>query len=279
MKIFTHLIIYLAILGWCSCTDFRNENENSNSELLSKDTTGSKSEKPYQEEVSLDFFKKKYNKGIDFYAVGNEPFWSLNMDFEKGFQFSTPEMEYSFPPVEPDLAQDAPIKRYRIKTESIEILIKLRKEKCTDTMSGQEFSHTVLISFKGGDDTSFTDFAGCGRYVPNLSLHDIWGLVEYGGQEVPNLKMPKGAIMELNPINESMMYSDNCNSFAGTFYTQGEMIHFGNLAGTLKACPDMNINEDIGAGLNMENYQYERKGSQLVFYNNSGEVYKWKKID
>ena len=29
----------------------------------------------------------KASEGIDFYALGNEPFWSLDMDFENEFKF------------------------------------------------------------------------------------------------------------------------------------------------------------------------------------------------
>ncbi len=33
------------------------------------------------------FIQKKASQGIDFYALGNEPFWSLDMDLDKEFQF------------------------------------------------------------------------------------------------------------------------------------------------------------------------------------------------
>ncbi|MDZ7614777.1 MAG: hypothetical protein U5K51_14555 [Flavobacteriaceae bacterium] len=41
------------------------------------------------QEPNPNFVIKKFEEGIDFYASGNEPFWNLDMDFEKGIRFTT----------------------------------------------------------------------------------------------------------------------------------------------------------------------------------------------
>ena len=40
-------------------------------------------------EQNVDFQMKLWQKGVDFYARGNEPSWSLDMDFGQGFYFKT----------------------------------------------------------------------------------------------------------------------------------------------------------------------------------------------
>ena len=230
-------------------------------------------------EVDLSFYSKKRKNGIEFYAVGNEPFWSLDMNFEKGFHFKTPDYEYNCPPVKADMAQDAPVERYRAVTESGELIISLQKEDCTDNMSGQAFSHKVSISIKRGTDSTYSDFSGCGRYVPDITLHDIWGLIEFNGEKIPGEKYPKGVQLELFPVEEKVIFNDGCNAYTGTFYTSMKEIHFGNMAGTLKACPQMDSNEKIGAHLAQHHFDYMREGQELHFFEDSSLVFSWRKID
>ncbi|MGD8971536.1 MAG: copper resistance protein NlpE, partial [Desulfobacterales bacterium] len=57
---------------------------------------------------TLMLMRKKLDQGVDFYAFGNEPSWSLDIDFEKGMWFTSltdlPEM--NMPPGREDKAQD-----------------------------------------------------------------------------------------------------------------------------------------------------------------------------
>lgn len=146
-------------------------------------------------------------------------------------------------------------------------------------MSGQEFSHEVHVSFKRGIDSTFKEFNGCGRFVPDISLHDIWGLIEFNGAKYPNVNMPGGATLELFPVDEKVLFSDGCNSFRGAFHTESRQIYFGNMAGTLKACPEKKFNPEIATGMTMTDYGYEREGRELVFYIDSTAIYRWRKID
>jgi len=273
------LMIFLIGFGLCACSDSPTGEKKIEGEKQADNAPAPASQIEQKGEVALEFYEKKRASGIDFYAVGNEPFWALDMNFSKGFKFTTPEFEFNCPPVFPVTAQDAPVKRYRAETELGELIIRLSNSGCTDNMSGQEFSHKVFISLKRGIDSSYTEFKGCGRYVPDVSLHDIWGLIEFSGETYPNKKMPGGAQLELFPVDERVLFSDGCNSFSGSFHTEEKKIHFGNLAGTLKACPDQKINTKIATGLATTAYRYEKDGRNLTFYNDSIAVYRWRKID
>ena len=58
-------------------------------------------------EQHIDFQMKLWLKGIDFYARGNEPFWALDMDFDKGFYFKTLNgIEINTPPFDGQKAMD-----------------------------------------------------------------------------------------------------------------------------------------------------------------------------
>lgn len=279
MKRFFHFSILLFLFVWISCGDSQKSTEISEPTKNKVQNSGADIDSTNNSEINAEFFIQKKKSGIDFYGVGNEPFWALDMDFDQGFQLKTPDFEYNTPPVDPDLAQDAPIKRYRVVTESGEMIVRIHKKRCQDTMSDQEFSHEVRVSFKSGIDSAFTEFTGCGRYVPDLSLHDIWGLIEFNGVKYPNENMPGGATLELFPVDERVMFSDGCNSFRGSFHTQENKVYFGNMAGRLKACPDQKFNSKIARRLAKTDYRYERDGRSLVFYSDSTAVYRWIKMD
>jgi len=279
MKLMKSLIIGLIVLGVFGCADSPTPKKTIDSEKQSEDSSIFPTQLEAKGEVNLNFYKKKREAGIDFYAVGNEPFWALDMNYAKGFKFTTPEFEFNCPPVAPDLAQDAPVERYRAVTESGEIIIRLSKSGCTDNMSGQNFSHKVSVSFKQGVDNTYSEFTGCGRFVPDISLHDIWGLLEYRNNTYPNAEMPGGAQLELFPVDQRVIYSDGCNSFTGSFFTEGGKIKFGQMVGTLKACPDLKTKNEISSQLSQSNYQYQRLGNELLFSKDSTLIFRWRKID
>jgi uncharacterized membrane protein len=74
--------------------------------------------------VDPSFYQEKYLRGIDFFARGNEPNWTLEIDFENAMRFSTMDgMQFNTPPVEGVKAMDADVTNFRAQTESGDISI------------------------------------------------------------------------------------------------------------------------------------------------------------
>jgi len=113
-----------------------------------------------------NFIRKKLVKGIDFFAAGNEPFWSLDMDFEKQFTFTAIG---GFTLVTSAVAESKSKKKnihlYRSQTEAGEMLITLLEKECINSMSGAKSTYQVSVRVKATNDKDFIDYNGCGRYT------------------------------------------------------------------------------------------------------------------
>jgi uncharacterized membrane protein len=112
------------------------------------------------------FVGKKRALGIDFYAVGQEPGWALDMDSEKIYSFSTFDgIKMNTPPVAGTTSADGKITTYRAQVELGEINITVTREECMDSMSGEKSPCKVEVRIKRGVDKDFKTYNGCGRFL------------------------------------------------------------------------------------------------------------------
>ena len=111
-----------------------------------------------------NFIRKKLDQGIDFFASGNEPFWSLDMDFEKQFTFAAMD---GFTLVTPAIAESKSKKKnihlYHSQSEAGEMVITLLEKECINSMSGAKSTYQVTVRVKANNDKDFIDYQGCGR--------------------------------------------------------------------------------------------------------------------
>jgi len=224
----------------------------------------------------------KNQKGIDFYAVGNEPFWSLDMDFNKGFHFKNLDgLEFNVPVVKPDKAMDANVIRYRSATESGEIIIQLNQTECSDTMSGQKFEYAVTVDVKTNKDSDFKTYKGCGNYVPDFRLHNIWVIKEVNGRQLNSMTFKEGMPnLELNTSDNTIMGFDGCNNFNGKMSSVHGTITIGMLMSTMKSCPDnADISFQINNILSGKKISYKFEKGFLDFYKNKKKVLVLKNVD
>jgi len=228
------------------------------------------------------FLIAKNQKGIDFYAAGNEPFWSLDMDFDKGFQFKNLDgLEFKTPVAKPDKAMDANVIRYRSVTESGEIIIQLNQTECSDTMSGQKFGYTVTVDVKTNKNADYKTYKGCGDYVPDFRLHDIWAITEVDGMKViPENFKGETPRLEIKTSEERVFGHDGCNSFNGSVKTEAGKIIFGNLISTMIACfENTDVSSKIGSILSGNSLNYTIENNQLILTKDSKKVMVLKHID
>jgi uncharacterized membrane protein len=118
----------------------------------------------YVEPGFAELLQKKKDSGVDFFALGQEPSWSLNIYRDSLIQFSSFEgLAMNTPGVEPVTRGDTTT--YSATTESGNMTITLVKGACTDIMSGQKFTHHVAVEVKRGKDKTSKTFNGCGTQV------------------------------------------------------------------------------------------------------------------
>lgn len=221
-----------------------------------------------------EFLMKLAGEGIDFYARGNEPFWSLDLDFEKVFRFSTMDGdELNTPPTEPAMAQDAPVSRYAAETEAGAIILTIMKGKCFDNMSGERFSHKVRVEYKKGAAADYTSFEGCGRYVPDYGLAGTWTLTALDGQPVDAAQWEKGAPqLIMDPAAMRVSGHNSCNTLNGSFEMEKNAIVFGPLASTMMACPNMEMEKTFNQLISGHQLKYELAGNQLTLTHPGGKT-------
>ena len=229
-----------------------------------------------------DFKSKLISQGIDFYARGNEPFWSLDMDFENNFAFKTMDgFQMNVPTVEGTKAMDANVARYFAEVESGTMIVTIQEEKCQDSMADEVFDFSVRVQVKSGIDTGFKEYSGCGNYLPDLALHDIWILEKMNdidlrlnnqGRELPRF--------EFFSMEGKVLGNASCNDFNGKFVMVGQReIQFEAMALTRKLCPDMEIENTLAETVFGRRMKYSREGLTLYLKGYDGTELVFKKVD
>ncbi len=98
---------------------------------------------------------KKVNEGIEFYAIGNEPFWNLEIDMQKMILFKL--ADWTQPVI-------VPISKPRSNKDSVVyasadtsgLRIAILNKFCNDGMSDFLYKNTVNVTYKG------QTYRGCG---------------------------------------------------------------------------------------------------------------------
>ena len=106
-------------------------------------------------------WKQKQTEGIDFIGIGNEPFWSLEIDNEKMilFKLADSKKPVILPVEKPIITKDSTL--YNLKYESNPLRIVIYPQFCSDGMSNFLYQYKVTVMYKG------TLYKGCGVQLGN----------------------------------------------------------------------------------------------------------------
>jgi len=237
---------------------------------------------PVQEvvEMNLSYYQEKFLNGVDFFARGNEPNWTLEIDFEKSMNFATmDDIKVSTPAVEGIKAQDSDVTLYSVKTDSGELVVTLIKDNCQDNMSGENFSYKVRVEAKSPADSSFKTFEGCGKFLYDIRLYDIYVMEEMTGFNLKKEKLQKGLPQfEFNLTDMRFGGHAGCNSLSGSINVVGNKISFGKLMGTLMACPNMKVEKAVIGALNDKTVTYSIDKMKLTLLSGKTKMV-LKKVD
>lgn len=106
-------------------------------------------------------WNKKRSQGIDFTGLGNEPFWTLEIDDEKFILFNLAgwKKPVIVPIEKPVINKDSTL--YNLKTDTTKWTITIFPQFCSDGMSDYLYQYKVYINYKG------TLYKGCGIMLNN----------------------------------------------------------------------------------------------------------------
>ena len=218
-------------------------------------------------------------KGIYFRGNGNEPDWNLKIS-EKTIEFTSlkPGFEsLTGDHVEPIRAMDANVKMYRVTTGAGLMIIQIMQQECINTMSGDKSSYSVRIEIVKDNNSTF--LSGCGNYITDSRLHDIWVLEKINGEKVSLTDFTKELPnLEINSSTNQFMGFAGCNRMNGTIFFERGLLRFTNIITTRMACGENNKeNEFLKTLQSTTNYKVENM--RLTLTNPSGDELVFKKVD
>ena len=219
-------------------------------------------------------------RGVDFVAAGNEPFWSLEMS-SQGMRFRTATASDSLrlPLPAPSQAQDAPVLRYRATAAADELEVTIAQRPCANDMSGEVLPYTVRVRTRTAVRPAVREFAGCGRYLGDYRLHDIWALESIDGQAVVATQFAQNKpYLELNLTSRQALGFSGCNGFGGSLTMERAGLKFGTLRGTMLACPALAFEQNFRKALSERSFTYQLENRLLTLKNRINTLV-FKKVD
>lgn len=196
-------------------------------------------------------WEKRRKQGIDFRAAGNEPSWSLDIDFDKMMTFKTlngDSIAAPVPQMQPGTANKA--RSWNAEVESGSLQVELFPTGCVDDMSGEVFTHHVNVAHAG------RTYSGCGNFINNtFKLNDFWRLQSISGSEVSVKKHPQEIpSLQFDVAGKKVFGSTGCNRLNGSMTLQDSSLSFSKMATTRRACPGDMESRFLGALQEVDRY-------------------------
>lgn len=226
-------------------------------------------------------FKQQLDRGVGFLASGNEPFWSLEINFDAGLSFKTPdgyEIAASVPKAVK--AMDANEVRYVATTEKGTVTVQIQKTECINDMSGEKLDYQVTVDTKQEADREAKTFKGCGRYLSDYRINDIWALETVNGKAISKEDFKNNIPrLEINLKEQQVFGNGGCNEFSGTANVRGKKIAFGPFRSTEMACPSLQFESKLFEALGNKTVAYAITPGKLLIDAGPGNVFGFKKVD
>lgn len=216
---------------------------------------------------------KRVQEDIIFFALGNEPSWSIDINKNNHVSFTGPDgKQFTSASIAKKASDGSKSIGYRSSNDQGELVISLLEHPCSGTLSDESFSFRVSTDVKLNGEKEFTRYQGCGDYVPDQRLHGKWRIIKadtllLDAHRFEN-KIPE---LTIDADNGQVFGNDGCNSFKGQIKFRDKEIIFGMLAETMMACPNMDISSIITRAFSDKKLTYVYK-KDLFFYEGDKEV-------
>lgn len=216
-----------------------------------------------------------------FKAQGTEPFWGLSIHGDR-IVLTQPGDSVVMPHSEPIRVQDANIKMYRSQRDAASMDVIIAQKECVNAMSGEIFPYQVTVSYTDPGSQEPRTLEGCGEYLTDHRLNDIWVLEEMEGKKVDREKDFMGSelpYMEIYTDENRFSGFSGCNRMTGAFEFEWDRLRFGKVASTRMACPNMEQEDKFLKALTGVSH-YALENNRLYLSNDGKEPFLvFKKID
>ena len=238
-----------------------------------------------EQEQPSDRWQERRLKGVDFMAIGNEPFWNVDINIDaKTISFGRLSENglIEFTDLTENKIMDAAGTSFNAMTPKAEIKVEIMKSECTDNMSGDVYPYTVKVSLRMGKSNKWDEYTGCGQYLADYRLTDLWLIDKINGKSITEFNIFKNKVpmIEMNAAQQRFGGTAGCNSFNGSFEAAGSRIRFGKIASTLMMCPDMKLEQEFFDALNDKYFEFTIASNTLSLVSPEGKtVLELKKAD
>lgn len=266
-KIVTVLVVIVFVFSAC-VRKIHQQNAKKNNEMVVE-------EKPLP--LTDDQYRKwnaKLLSGIDFIASGNEPFWSLEIDFDKKIHFKTVGGDsISKPSVKGIRLMDVAATSYITQTEGGLLNVIIYDQTCVNDMSGDTLPKMVEVN------VADKKYSGCGRYLADYRLHDIWVLKAINDTAVNEKELAKGLPrLEINLTTNKIFGTGGCNDINGNAEVKGKYIRFSRIVSTRMACNDNGFESRYLSALSEKDMRYKVEDGLLTLQAGNS-VFRYRKVD
>ena len=171
-------------------------------------------------------------KGVSFWAYGQEPFWNLEVHDGKEIRFEGMNKQLFVLPTQRILPTDSQTYFLTYNTPNGKFNLLFSQKPCTDASSGEK--HPITIAALYGKDT----LIGCGLNIYDKRINGKWLLNKINGKNIPT-QLDQNTIPQLDINGElnTISGSTGCNRFSGKFVLRNYKVHMGIMATTKIACP------------------------------------------
>jgi uncharacterized membrane protein len=210
-----------------------------------------------------------------FEARGTEPFWYLEIS-ENKISLKMPGDSIITPHTLPIPAVDCNVRLYSLQTESTGIKIQIAEDSCSNAMSGKRSPYSVQLEFKRNAEETFTSLTGCGAYITDYRLHDIWVLEELNGSVTGDAGFKAGyPTLEINAASNTFSGFAGCNLINGSIFFERGLLRFNNMHNKLKLCQSsQSEGEFIRTLLSITSYRLGDNRLHLTNPSGAGLVFK-----
>lgn len=196
--------------------------------------------------------------GVDFVANGNEPSWSIEIDFEQNLTLRTMDIDSLAASIK-RIAYEGSSTILFAPLENDTLKIRLSPTGCMNDMSGAYSDYAVEINSKE------LNGRGCGDFInPLYKLTGRWTLASLGEEVAKETDFANGLPnLQFNVIEKKVSGSTGCNRLTGSFKSDEEgLLRFLPLATTRMFCEGKGESKFLNALQQVDHYKME--GDQLL---------------
>ncbi len=162
-----------------------------------------------------------------FVARGNEPFWTLAIDGDTATFTPLSGAALTGRLAAPEAVPESMDGARRYTAEGADLVVTVADRIARDSMTGMPHPATVTVEAGG------VTLAGTGGDPAALIAGVVWRAEDVGGTGIPD-----GAEVTLEFRDGRAAGRSGCNRYTGGYTLSGEGLSFGQMAGTMMACPE-----------------------------------------